>query len=336
MATDGDAADCLLAVIDIGTVTARLALSRVHKGRVVALTKQSTIVNLGAGVDKTGRLDSAAINRVSECIAAYVATAQEAGAEWAVCTLTSAARDAENSDELLYRLQALGLLPQVIPGEVEGRLTFLGVAQDFFAHKLLVADNGGGSTELAWGMLSAAGLDMGLVRSTNVGCRRLTDRYFSQQKRVCVEDLRAAHEFAAEQFAPVIAEAHSLHLQAEKLLACGGTATSLVAMTLELEPYDSARVHLSELDYQQVCALEEKLAGLTVEERAKLPGLQAKRAPVILAGSVAISELMKQTGCETLTVSESDLLVGMSLTLDAAIRKETTAVGWRPNFTHFD
>ena len=145
-------------------------------------------------------------------------------------------------------------------------------------------------------MLSAAGLDMGLVRSTNVGCRRLTDRYFSQHEPARMEDLRAAHEFAAEQFAPVIAEAHTLHLQVEKLLACGGTATSLVAMTLELEPYDSARVHLGELGYQQVCALEEKLAGLTVEERAQLPGLQTKRAPVILAGSVAISELMKQTG----------------------------------------
>lgn len=332
----GDAADRLLAVIDIGTVTARLALSRVQNGRVVALTKQSTIVNLGVGVDKTGRLDSAAINRVSECIAAYVATAQRAEAEYVVCTLTSAARDAENSDELLNRLQALGLLPQVIPGEVEGQLTFLGVAQDFPTHKLLVADNGGGSTELAWGALTATGLDMGLVRSTNVGCRRLTDRYFFQHELARMEDLRAAHEFAAKLFAPVIAEARNLDLQAEKLLACGGTATSLLAMTLELEPYDSTRVHLGELGYQQVCALEEKLAGLTVAERAKLPGLQAKRAPVILAGTVAISELMKQSGFETLTVSESDLLVGMSLTLDAAIREETTSVGWIPIFAHLD
>lgn len=327
------ATSCLLAIIDIGTITARLALSRVEGGRLQELTKQSHIVNLGVGVDITGKLDAAAIERVSECVARYVNTAREAGARYVACTLTSAARDATNARELLERLEACGLKAQVIPGEVEGHLTFLGVAQDFIGHRLLVADNGGGSTELAWGELAQTGLAMGLVRSTNVGARRLTDRYLSSVKPADAADLQRAHAFAASLFAPVIDEACEKGLQAERLVACGGTATSLVAMSLELKPYDSSRVHLAELSYEQVVGLEHQLAALSVEERAHLAGLQPKRAPLILAGSVAISELMKQTGVGSITVSESDLLVGMSLTLDAATRGRVTSVGWTPVFT---
>ena len=322
----------VIAVIDIGTVTARLALSEAEGGRVRLLTKVSTIVNLGEGVDQTGELKPAACQRVTDCVAGYVQKAREAGAVACCCTLTSAARDARNSGDLLARLRALGIEPEVIPGEVEGRLTFLGVAQDFLGTQILVADNGGGSTELACGTLTLGGLSMDLVRSTNVGCRRITDRFLSRTDPPSQEDLAAAHEFAAGLFAPVVDELRSLGAKPRRLVVCGGTATSLVAIDAGLVPYDSTRVHLHELTRAQVVALQDRLGALTVAERAQVPGLQAKRAPVILAGTVALGELMDQTGFDRMTVSESDLLVGMSLTLDAAVRGVATPVGWKPDF----
>ena len=328
-----------VACIDIGTVTARLAVADVEGGRVVRLIKHSEICNLGEGVDATGRLRDDAIGRVFSCVRGYVALAVEAGAPAACCTLTSAARDAENSSEMVSALESLGLSPLVIPGRIEGSLTFLGVAQDFRGRRILVADNGGGSTELALGSLGEDGaLDLSYVRSVDVGCRRVTEKYLQAAPLPTADDLSAAHAFVAEGFAPAIEEGglwaagseRAVAGAPEALVVCGGTVTSLVAIDAEMEPYDSARVHLAGLTREKVEALEVRLAGLTVEQRAELPGLQAKRAPVILGGAVAISELMRQTSFSTLQASESDLLFGLALTAAASLDGTASPVGWRP------
>lgn len=328
-----------VACIDIGTVTARLAVADVEGGRVARLIKHSEICNLGEGVDATGRLRDDAIGRVFSCVRGYVALAVEAGAPAACCTLTSAARDAENSDEMVSALESLGLSPLVIPGRIEGSLTFLGVAQDFRGRRILVADNGGGSTELALGSLGEDGaLNLSYVRSVDVGCRRVTEKYLQAAPLPTADDLAAAHAFVAEGFAPAVEEGglwaagseRAVADAPEALVVCGGTVTSLVAVDAEMEPYDSARVHLAGLTREKVEALEKRLAGLTVEQRAELPGLQAKRAPVILGGAVAISELMRQTSFSTLQASESDLLFGLALTAAASLDGTASPVGWRP------
>lgn len=326
-----------VACIDIGTVTARLAVADVEGGRVLRLIKSSTICNLGQDVDKTRMLAQDAMERVFVCVRDYVASAREAGAEAVCCTLTSAARDAGNAAEMEAALASLGLAPTVIPGEVEGALTFLGVAQNFGGRRILVADNGGGSTELACGVLANDALDLQFVRSTNVGCRRLTDKFLAGDALPTAADLAAAHEFAASLFAPAIAEG-GLRADAgdgapEALVVCGGTVTTLVAVSLALDPYDPARVHLAHLSREQVAELEARLSGLSVEERAALPGIQPKRAPVILAGTVAIGELMEQTGFDELIVSESDLLFGLALAAETALPGREDAqspVGWKP------
>lgn len=328
-----------VACIDIGTVTARLAVADVEGGRVTRLIKHSEICNLGEGVDATGQLRPDAIERVFSCVRGYVALAVEAGAPAACCTLTSAARDAENSGEMVSALESLGLSPLVIPGRIEGSLTFLGVAQDFRGRRILVADNGGGSTELALGSLGEDGaLDLTYVRSVDVGCRRVTEKYLQAAPLPTAGGLAAAHAFVAEGFAPAVEEGglwaagseRAVAGAPEALVVCGGTVTSLVAMDAELEPYDSARVHLASLTREKVEALEARLAGLTVEQRAELPGLQAKRAPVILGGAVAISELMRQTSFSALQASESDLLFGLALTAAASLDGTASPVGWRP------
>ena len=335
-----------VACIDIGTVTARLAVADVEGGRVLRLAKHSEICNLGQGVDKTRMLARDAMERVFLCCREYVASACEAGAEGVCCTLTSAARDAKNSGELEAALRSLGLEPMVIPGEVEGSLTFLGVAQNFEGRRILVADNGGGSTELACGVLANGTLDLGFVCSTDVGCRRITDKFLSGSELPGEAALAAAHEFAAGLFAPAFKKGglHAVCSGAapaapdaptapEALLVRGGTVTTLVALDLKLEPYDSSRVHLAHLSAGKVRELEGLLAGLTVEQRAALPGIQAKRAPVILGGAVAIGELMAQTGFDELIVSESDLLFGLALAAATAlpsVEPVPSPVGWKP------
>lgn len=322
-----------VACIDLGTVTCRLAVADVYEGKVAHLHKHSTIVDLGEGLTATGVISEGAKQRVLACVDGYLAEARELGAPSICCTMTSAARDARNSGELLADFAERGLQAQVIPGEVEGSLTLLGVCQDFPGHLVLAADNGGGSTELALGCLSPDGLEVRAIRSVDVGCRRMTERFLQAGDPPSADDIAAAHAFAAGPFEQTVAELGLREAGAERLVVTGGTVTSVVAILAKLVPYDSKYVHLHELTYGQIADVEALLAKLTVSERANLPGLQAKRAGVILGGAIAISELMRATGFDRLTVSESDLLHGLALTVDAACTGSPSPVSWTPELS---
>lgn len=336
----------LLAAIDIGTVTARLALAQVEDGRVIRMAKYTEIVNLGEGVDKTKRLLPEAIHRCFGCVSSYVDHARKEGAEVVVCTLTSAARDAENAPDLGMGLASLGLEPMIIPGEIEGALTFLGVSHDFENHRILVADSGGGSTELVVGTLvgqaaaQSAGqsaaqvvgqqLDINFVESVDLGCRRLTERFNLSTDHPSAEDIDGAHQMAAQMMSEAIGRAQQQCAAPELLVGVGGTATSLIAIRDHLDPYDPSKVHLNHISIDEVSQIEGLLASKTLKEREDITGLQAKRAPVMLAGTILLAELMKNSGFKHLVVSESDLLFGLVVTAAAVHQGKQSPVIWQP------
>lgn len=354
----------LLAAIDIGTVTARLALAQVEDGRVIRMAKYTEIVNLGEGVDTTKRLLPEAIHRCVGCVSSYVDYARKEGAEAVVCTLTSAARDAENAPDLGMGLASLGLEPMIIPGEIEGALTFLGVSHDFENHRILVADSGGGSTELVVGTLAgqpaaqdagqsagqSAGqpaaqgagqqlggqqlggqqLDINFVESVDLGCRRLTERFNLSSDHPSTEDIDGAHKMAAQMMSEAIGRAQQQCAAPELLVGVGGTATSLIAVRDHLDPYDPAKVHLNHISLDEVLQIEGLLASKTLKEREDITGLQAKRAPVMLAGTILLAELMKNSGFKHLVVSESDLLFGLVITAAAVHQGKQSPVIWKP------
>ena len=341
----------LLAAIDIGTVTARLALAQVEDGRVIRMAKYTEIVNLGEGVDKTKRLLPEAIHRCVGCVSSYVDHARKEGAEAVVCTLTSAARDAENAPDLGMGLASLGLEPMIIPGEIEGALTFLGVSHDFENHRILVADSGGGSTELVVGTLvgqaaaQGAGqsavqavdqqlggqqLDINFVESVDLGCRRLTERFNLSADYPSAEDIDGAHQMAVQMMSEAIGRAQQQCAAPELLVGVGGTATSLIAIRDHLDPYDPSKVHLNHISIDEVSQIEGLLASKTLKEREDITGLQAKRAPVMLAGTILLAELMKNSGFKHLVVSESDLLFGLVITAAAVHQGKQSPVIWQP------
>lgn len=320
----------LLAAIDIGTVTARLALAQVEDGRVIRMAKYTEIVNLGEGVDKTKRLLPEAIHRCVGCVSSYVDHARKEGAEAVVCTLTSAARDAENAPDLGMGLASLGLEPMIIPGEIEGALTFLGVSHDFENHRILVADSGGGSTELVVGTLVGQQLDINFVESVDLGCRRLTERFNLSADHPSAEDIDGAHKMAAQLISEAIGRAQQQCAAPELLVGVGGTATSLIAIRDHLDPYDPAKVHLNHISIDEVSQIEGLLASKTLKEREDITGLQTKRAPVMLAGTILLAELMKNSGFKHLVVSESDLLFGLVITAAAVHQGKQSPVIWQP------
>ena len=342
----------LLAAIDIGTVTARLALAQVEDGRVIRMAKYTEIVNLGEGVDMAKRLLPEAIHRCVGCVSSYVDHARKEGAEAVVCTLTSAARDAENAPDLGMGLASLGLEPMIIPGEIEGALTFLGVSHDFENHRILVADSGGGSTELVVGTLAGQAetqgaaqganqqlggqqlggqqLDINFVESVELGCRRLTERFNLSSDYPSAEDIDGAHQMAAQMMSEAIGRAQQQCAAPELLVGVGGTATSLIAIRDHLDPYDPSKVHLNHISLDEVLQIEGLLASKTLKEREDITGLQAKRAPVMLAGTILLAELMKNSGFKHLVVSESDLLFGLVITAAAVHQGKQSPVIWQP------
>ena len=329
----------LLAAIDIGTVTARLALAQVEDGRIIRMAKYTEIVNLGEGVDTAKHLLPEAIHRCVGCVSSYVDHARKEGAEAVVCTLTSAARDAENAPDLGMGLASLGLEPMmIIPGEIEGALTFLGVSHDFENHRILVADSGGGSTELVVGTLAGqpaaqgAGqqLDINFVESVDLGCRRLTERFNLSSDHPSAEDIDGAHKMAAQMMSEAIGRAQQQCAAPELLVGVGGTATSLIAIRDHLDPYDPSKVHLNHISLDEVSQIEGLLASKTLKEREDITGLQAKRAPVMLAGTILLAELMKNSGFKHLVVSESDLLFGLVVTAAAVHQGKQSPVIWKP------
>ena len=306
------------AAIDIGTVTARLLVADVaDDGALTELARDHAICNLGVGVDKTGLLDPHAIGRVAEAVGRFVQTIgslQPEGEEpvRVIAKATSASRDAENSGEFVSALAKLGVDLQVIPGESEAALSFSGATSAFPGEKVVVLDVGGGSSEIIAG--EAGGLPQH-AHSFNIGCRRVTERYF-QSDPPSSGELADAGEWIAEEMADFLGTVARDGYASCRTIAVAGTATSIISMREQMEVYDSDRVHGSTATLADVDGLLGKLAGMTLDERKQVVGLDPGRAPVIVAGLLIIRQIMGVLGIDSITVSERDILHG--IILDAA------------------
>lgn len=302
------------AALDIGTVTCRLLVADVEAGSVREVAKEYAITDLGVGVDASGRLSEEAMNRVASTVARYKAVLAacdrpEHPVKGMIAMATSAARDAANADEFAERLADEGVTLSVIPGEREATLTFSGASSDFPDENLLVVDIGGGSTELVAGR---AGMAPVASHSFNIGCRRLTERFFREDPPTS-EQLRAARTWVREEMSPYFDDLAARGFAIERVVAVAGTATSVVSMRDEMAVYDSARVHKARVALEELVALEERLNAQPIEERRAIVGLDPKRAGVIGAGLVILEEVLHLAGADGYTASESDILKGMIL-----------------------
>lgn len=302
------------AAIDIGTVTSRLFVADVdEKGVVAQVTRDIAITNLGTGVDASGRLAADSIERVGAKVddfASKIAELERVGAPVSVRAIaTSAARDASNSDELVERLRQAGVELNIIPGEREAALSFAGATSAFPGEKAVVIDVGGGSTEIIAGM---AGGTLEHAHSFQIGCRRVTERFFSQDP-VGPELVNEAAAWISDEMRDYLTMLVDGGYMAGRVIAVAGTATSVVSMREQMEVYDSSRVHGAVVTSSDLDALISKLQDMSLAERQRIVGLDPQRAPVILAGLVILRQIMEVAGIGEFTVSESDILQGVVL-----------------------
>ena len=298
-----------VAAVDCGTNSIRLLVADLlDGGGLVDVHREMRIVRLGQDVDRTGRLAPEALERTRIALADYAHTLSAAGAQRVRLVATSATRDAQNRAEFEAVVQAeLGVAPEVVTGEQEAALSFAGAASVLsdVTGGLLVADIGGGSSELVRGgdgPLRAHSMDIGSVRLTE---RHLhDDPPTATQIEAAEADVRTALA-AARLDVPLDA--------AVPVVGVAGTVTTVVAMALGLPRYDSARVDGAVLPADVVRGTTGRLLGMTRDERAAVPVIHPGRIDVIAAGALILRALIDETGVPELTASEHDILDGIAL-----------------------
>ena len=302
-----------LAAIDIGTVTTRLFVADVSASGIEEVERSTDITHLGEGLTTTGRLSDAAMGRVAAVIARYAERMRALEVERVVAMATSASRDAENGDDFLRLLAEHGVHPEIIPGDREAQLSFAGATFGLLGEGLLVVDLGGGSTELVLGDVTeddgVREVRIEAARSVDVGSKRVTEKFLHADPPTQTE-LDEARAWATEQLRPYF---DGLRTRPEVMLALAGTATTLAAIKMEMETYDAERAHGSCLTGPDLTELLSMLAGMRLEERMHVTGLDPGRAPVIVAGALILETIVALAGLDSTVVSDHDILYGILL-----------------------
>lgn len=299
-----------VAAIDCGTNSIRLLIADIQGDIFREVVRDMEIVRLGEGVDKTGTFNPDAIERTLSAVDKFASEITRRGVEKIRFCATSATRDASNRSLFIDGVEKrLGVAPEVISGDEEARLSFLGATKELSAAMapFLVVDIGGGSTEFVIGNQS-----VDAARSVNIGCVRMSERHFKHDPATDaeIESARIDIQSAIADAAKVV------NIKgAKSLIAVAGTATTVAAAALELTEYDRYSIHLSHISATNTHKVAEMFLHMKKSERASLGYMHPGRVDVIGAGSLVLSEIIKATGVEEYIASESDILDGIAWSL---------------------
>jgi exopolyphosphatase/guanosine-5'-triphosphate,3'-diphosphate pyrophosphatase len=288
------------------------------------VVREMRIVRLGEGVDRTGRLSEAALDRTMTALSEYAGLIAEAKPAEVRMVATSATRDAVNSQEFTDRVVAvLGVAPEVISGDAEARLSFTGATRELAGTVLaadgacpppyLVTDIGGGSTEFVLGGPEAArGGGQVSGRSVNIGCVRLTERHLQTDppRPGEIADTIADIDAALDQAAASVPVA-----TAGTLVGLAGSVTTVAAIALGLDHYDSDRIHHSRVAAERAHQIAAELLAMTRAERAAIAVMHPGRVDVIGAGALILDRIMTRFEFGEVLVSEHDILDGIAWSL---------------------
>jgi exopolyphosphatase/guanosine-5'-triphosphate,3'-diphosphate pyrophosphatase len=304
-----------VASIDIGTNSTRLLVAEPSEtGPAVTVERRMHITRLGQGVDRAGALAADAIERTIAVLTEYREVMDRLGVPEGRVRIaaTSASRDAANRDEFFDAAEAVvGARPELLSGEEEARLSFLGATADLdpAGGPYLVFDLGGGSTEFVLGTAGPDGEIEGAL-SLDIGCVRLSERFLTTDPPA-PEDLSAAISYADSWLDDVLRELPGW-VDARQVVGLAGTVSTVAAVELGLATYDRDAIHHFVLTRD---AAEDVFRTLATERRADRihnPGLEEARADVIVGGCCALVAIFRRLDLQEILVSEADILDGLA------------------------
>ena len=285
------------AVIGIGSNSVRSLVARNNEGVFERLYRGREGTRLFAGLDSNGMLKEESILKTAEAVRRMAEAAREKGTGDLSVFATSAARDAVNGKDFMAAIeQAAGIAPIILTGEEEARLSFFGasraVKDECFCG---VIDIGGGSTEIVTG----CGDDIESAFSCQMGAVRL----FRELPVGCVEDMAPVVKAAGEILEKKLEENGGIRIP-ETWIGTGGTFTTMAAMVKEIPWTARTHMHGTRVNREEIKEIGGKLAGMPLEERIRLPGLQPGRADIVVHGICILLAVMDRFGIQTITVSE--------------------------------
>jgi exopolyphosphatase/guanosine-5'-triphosphate,3'-diphosphate pyrophosphatase len=295
-----------VAALDLGTNTTRLLVADVHDGRVDDVERRVQITRMGESVDSRRRLLPLPIARVRNSLTEYRRALEQHGAERALAVATSAVRDADNGEAFLGEIEwSYGFMTRLLTGDEEALLTFRGATLGRAVEQpTLVVDLGGGSTELIVGDRDSVQFRV----SIDAGSVRMTERYLRSDPPTSLYLEQCARAVRA-----LLAEHVPDEVRPEAAIGVAGTITTLAALAQNLPEYDPDRVHGYRLSADAVAEQLARLATLPLNYRQELPALEPRRASVIVAGAVILSEVLAHFALDEIEASERDLLHGVAL-----------------------
>jgi len=303
----------VFATLDVGSNSVKLHVAgRDRVGNWQVLRDQDEIARLSEGLQATGKISEAAMQRNTDVICDFVSEARKLGARHILAVGTMGLRTASNAPAFIdWVKQNCGLEIEVISGEEEARLAFLGALSGLpsLAGEIGVFDIGGGSTEFIFGRDSLISerfsLDVGAVRLTEVYLR--SDPVTSNELRrmLDVVDDELSNQLGGEK-----AELRNGR-RVDTLVGIGGTMTNLSAIKIKLATYNQQVLQGSTLTRQDIDGLLEIFRARTIAQRKDIIGLQPKRADVILAGAGIAKVVMQKLSAERLVVSAQGVRHGL-------------------------
>ena len=299
-----------VAAIDCGTNSIRLLIADITNGNFKEVLRTMEIVRLGQGVDQNKAFHPDAIDRTLAAVEKFAALIKSKGVEKVRFCATSATRDASNRELFTDGVKKiLGIEVEVIPGEEEARLSFIGATKELFQNDgpFLVVDIGGGSTEFVFGNESVDS-----AKSVNIGCVRMSERHLIDQPPSMAQISQAIIDIdiAIAQAAAIVPIS-----EAKTLVAVAGTATTVAAAALKLEQYDRYLIHLSRISATSVHQVAGMFQSLDKDQIASLGYMHPGRVDVITSGALILSRIMAATGSSEFVASESDILDGIAWSL---------------------
>uniref|UniRef100_UPI00404B2ADE Ppx/GppA phosphatase family protein n=1 Tax=Candidatus Nanopelagicus sp. TaxID=2518620 RepID=UPI00404B2ADE len=299
-----------VAAIDCGTNSIRLLIADITGGNFKEVLRTMEIVRLGQGVDQNKSFHPDAIARTLSAVEKFAQLIASKGVEKIRFCATSATRDASNRELFTNGVKKiLGVEVEVIPGEQEAALSFIGATKELSQSDgpFLVVDIGGGSTEFVFGSEKVE-----FAKSVNIGCVRMSERHLNLQPptRAQIAEAIIDIDLAITQAAKVVPIS-----QAKSLVAVAGTATTVAAAALKLAEYDRYLIHLSRISAPSVHQVAAMFQSMNKDQIAALGYMHPGRVDVITAGALVLSRIMAATGASEFIASESDILDGIAWSL---------------------
>ncbi len=297
----------IAAVVDLGTNAARLAMASLDgSGELVSRGRWRELTRMGEGLEATGKLSDAAIERSLETLRKFYRLIEEKKVDMLDAVATSALRDASNAKKFIAGAVNLGIPLRVIPAEEEARLALAGVAATLgdFPGRALVVDVGGGSLEL----IQAKGSSISKMVSLSAGVVYLMERFLGKMPTAA-----ANVDLCAREIRRMLEEASGRGIAPEGLpvIGCGGVVA--LAWFIWEGITGEAGITGSIVNFDEIEGWGPRFAALDKEGRRALPGFEPGREDVALAGLIFVREVLRWAGQPALKVSTGGVREGRLL-----------------------